>query len=233
MDFVAAEKVGKSFGRQRVLSQVSFRLDPGQLCVLLGPNGAGKSTLIGVLSTLVHPSAGAVRYGAGSPSGSAVRAAIGLLAHEAFVYGELDAVENISFYAELYGVPDPVGRATALLDQVGLEPAARTRQVRTYSRGMLQRVALARALVNDPRFVLLDEPFTGLDRSGTEALVTVLARLKAEGRILIVATHDLEAVSSLADHLIVLRAGRVALDEQQAEPLGLARLRDAYRAVTG
>ena len=230
-DAVSLDGVSKTFGRQRALGGVSLRLEKGRLCALVGPNGAGKSTLVGVLSTLVRPTAGVVRYeatGAAAPAPHEVRAAIGVLAHESFVYGELDAVENLSFWASLYGVADAPRRVASLLDQVGLDAAARRRPARTFSRGMTQRLALARALVAEPRLLLLDEPFTGLDRGGVDALRRTLEASRAAGRIVLVVTHDFEAIADLCDHLVVLRGGKVVLDERSERPFALGELKERY-----
>ncbi len=219
----------KQFGRHKALSGVSLELDAGDVTVLLGHNGAGKSTLISVLSTLARPTAGEIVW---EPAPRSSRAEIGLLAHEAMVYGELTAEENLRFWGTLYDVADLSARATALLDEVGLDARARGRPARTFSRGMLQRLALARALLPEPRVLLLDEPFTGLDRGGTAALSRVLAREKQAGRLILVATHDLEAVAGVCDHLVVLRGGKVALDERQDEPFSLPELRRRYDALS-
>jgi heme exporter protein A len=227
---VTLKAVTKLFGRQRALGGVDLELVPGRLCAVLGPNGAGKSTLIGVLSTLIRPSGGDVAYLiAGKPlSGQAVRAAIGVLAHESFLYGELNAVENLRFWGSLYDVADLGRRCDEALDEVGLEPDARSRPARTYSRGMLQRLALARALLHRPSVLLLDEPFTGLDRAGADALARVLSSARHDGRIVLVVTHDLEAIGGLVDHLVVLKRGKVVLDESTDSPFTAAGLKDRY-----
>jgi heme exporter protein A len=216
--------VSKSYGRQRALGGVTLELHAGRLTALLGPNGAGKSTLIGILSTLVRPSAGHVDVG-GLATPREVRAKIGVLAHDSLVYPELTAVENLRFWGGLYDVPDVAGRAAALLDQVGLDAVARLRPARTYSRGMLQRLSLARALLSDPEVLLFDEPFTGLDRAGAAALAEALARAKAEGRVVLVATHDVEALDGLAEHVVVLQAGRVVVDEARVTGFSAGELR--------
>ncbi len=229
---VRVEAVSKSYGRQRALSGVSFELARGRLCALLGPNGAGKSTLIGVLSSLVRPSSGRVVIGERA-AGRDARAAIGLLAHDSLVYPELTAVENLLFWGRLYDVADAPARARTLLEEVGLMREAWTRPARTYSRGMLQRLSLARALLSSPSLLLLDEPFTGLDRQGAAALVRALVRAKEGGAVVLCATHDLEAVAGLCEHVVVLKAGRVVVDEARAEPFSREELRErADRATT-
>ena len=161
-----------------------------------------------------------------------VRSAIGVLAHEPMVYGELSALENLRFFGELYDVPDRGRRAAALLDDVGLDAEARQRPTRTYSRGMMQRVSLARALLHQPRLLLLDEPFTGLDRAGSEALGRTLAAAKRDGRIVLVVSHDLEAIAELCDHVVVLKRGKIVHDEPRPAPFGLAALKETYLRFT-
>ena len=184
IDVVAIRGLTKRYGATRVLANVTMELRAGSLCALLGPNGAGKTTLLGIVSTLVRPSSGEVDYRAGAaavPAGGALRRAIGVLAHDSFLYGGLTAEENLAFYARLYEIEDGGRRAGALLDEVGLAEEARSRPVKTYSRGMVQRVALARALLHEPRVLLLDEPFTGIDRTGAAALARTLARAVERG----------------------------------------------------
>ena len=173
-----------------------------------------------------RPSAGRVDVG-GLATPRAVRAAIGLLAHDSLVYPELSAVENLRFWGGLYDVPDVAARATRMLDEVGLDAGARFRPARTYSRGMLQRLALARALLARPSLLLLDEPFTGLDRGGAEALAGALARAKAAGAILLVVTHDLEAIAGRTDHVAILRRGALVFEERGGA-YSYEQLKDLY-----
>jgi heme exporter protein A len=233
IDRIALKGVSKLFGRQRALGAIHLELARGRLCAVLGPNGAGKSTLIGILSTLVRPSGGEVLYQAGDKvlAGREVRGAIGMLAHESFLYGELTAVENLRFWGSLYDVADLSRRCAEALDEVGLEAEARLRPARTYSRGMVQRLALARALLPRPSVLLLDEPFTGLDKEGAASLARVLGEARADGRIVLVVTHDLDAIGGLVDHLVVLQRGKVVLDERAGAPLSTADLKSRYAAA--
>jgi heme exporter protein A len=231
LDRVLVDKVAKRYGTERALAGVSLELSRGTMCALLGHNGAGKTTLLGVVSTLVRPNSGNVTYRSGETklAGEAVRREIGLLAHASLCYGELTAVENLELVAGLYGVTDSVGEAvTAALDQVGLEPRARDRAARTYSRGMLQRLALARALLTKPSLLLLDEPFTGLDRNGALALGERLGGLKADGTIVVVVTHDLEAIAGRTDHVAILKRGKLVCEERSDLSYTYDQLKDLY-----
>ena len=226
-DTVSVEDVSRTFGRRRALTRVSFAVAQGRILGLLGPNGAGKSTMLAILATLMGPTSGRVRFGSLDPvaHAAALRARIGVLGHDLFLYPELTARENLTFFAGLYDVADAAGTAAVALQRAGLADRADD-PVGSFSRGMRQRVALERALIHGPRLVLLDEPFTGLDDASAHALVSRLNELRDGGTILIVATHDLDLAEGLLDEVVFLRDGRVA--EAVNRPDGL---RAVYRSV--
>lgn len=228
-DHLAVEDVSRHFGRRRAVSRMTFRAERGAILGLLGPNGAGKSTVLAMLATLLKPTSGVIRYGTVDPAahGPALRARIGVLGHDLFLYPELTARENLEFFAGLYQRPDPAAAARAALEQAGLSDRADD-PVSSFSRGMRQRVALERALIHDPRLALLDEPFTGLDDASAAALVARLRTLRDAGAIVILATHDLDLAEGLLDRAVFLRDGRVV--EAMANP---ASLRSTYRTVIG
>ncbi len=235
IESVHVEQVTKRYGHHRALASVDLTLRAGSLCALLGPNGAGKSTLLGVLSTLVQPTKGRVRFARAAPGETTVSAVelrhqIGVLAHSAFIYGELSGDENLAFYARLYGIADPGSRAASLLDAVGLDTRARARQARTYSRGMLQRLALARALLHDPRVLLLDEPFTGLDRSGAKMLAETLRSARSGKRIVLCITHDLESIGEVTDHVAVLARGKLVHEARNDVGFSYEELKHIYHS---
>jgi len=226
-DRLTIDDVSRYYGRRRALSHVSLTLQPGQLVALLGPNGAGKSTLLGVLATLIRPSTGSIHYGDHSDkeATAGLRAQIGFLSHDLQLYAELTARENLELFAGLYGLEDPASRATEALDRSGLGSRADD-VVDGYSRGMCQRLALERSLIHDPRLVLLDEPFTGLDETSAQRLTDRLRWLKDAQRIVLLATHDLDVADGLVDRSVILKKGRmVELDG------GSGSLRERYRAV--
>ncbi len=216
IDQVQIRNVGKRYGSERALASVTLELTAGKMCAVLGHNGAGKTTLLGIVSTLVRPSVGSVAYRArgGAVTGAEVRREIGMLAHASLCYGDLSARENLALIAGLYEVDDSPPALDAALDRVGLDRKARDRQARTYSRGMVQRLALARALLTRPSLLLLDEPFTGLDRDGAIALGQQLGVLRDGGAIVVVVTHDLEAIAGRTDHVAILRRGQLVFEER-------------------
>jgi len=218
LDQVQVKKLTKRYGTERALGGVSLELTAGKLTALLGHNGAGKTTLLGIVSTLVRPTDGAVTYRAKGAEvlGEDVRREIGMLAHASLCYGELTAHENLELVAGLYSVDGDRAALTAVLDRVGLDAKARDRVARTYSRGMLQRLALARALLTRPSLLLLDEPFTGLDRDGALALGEQLGALRDAGAIVVIVTHDLEAIAGKTDHVAILRRGQLVFEDHGA-----------------
>ena len=224
---VTVSNVSRHYGRRRALTRVSLTLRRGEVVGLLGPNGAGKSTLLGLLASLIAPSAGTVRYGdrTADAAGAPLRGLLGLLSHELRLYPELTARENLDFFAGLYGLPDAAARVSAALERARLADRAGD-PVQGFSRGMRQRLALERTLLHDPRLVLLDEPFTGLDEGSCRALATRLRDLRSARRMVLVATHDLDLVDGIVDRAVVLRRGRVGT---LAETGGT--LRERYRAA--
>ena len=225
--------VSKSYGRHRALIDVSLAFAAGRVAAVLGPNGAGKSTLLGILSTLVPPTAGAVTWeGQQLRRGSTLRSRIGYVGHEPGVYGDLTAEENLSLFAHLYGMPgSPQERSRQLLVRVGLADVRPGAPTRTFSRGMQQRLALARALLPEPSLLLFDEPGSALDPAGAAWLTTVISTERDAGRIVILVTHDLDAAAAVAEQVVVLRRGRVALDETRAR-FAPAELRALYEEKT-
>ena len=224
--FVSVDEVSRVFGRRRALSRVSARVEAGQIVGILGPNGAGKSTLLGILATLLRPTTGQVRYGdLGAARGAALRARIGVLGHDLFLYPELTARENLEFFAGVHGLDRPGDAAREALARAGLGDRGDD-PVSAFSRGMRQRVALERALIHDPRLVLLDEPFTGLDDASASALLRRLHALRDAGAMVVVATHDLDLADGLLDHALFLRDGRPAAVMARPE-----RLRTTYQEV--
>ena len=229
VDFDRVELTGltRHFGRRRAVHNVSLTVRRGEILGLLGPNGAGKSTLIGMLATLVAPSAGSIRYGAieAKSAGPDLRRSIGLLAHELHLYGELTAAQNLEFFARLYDL-DPAAVVNQALTRADLLERAHD-AVSSFSRGMRQRLALERTLLHRPRLVLLDEPFTGLDDSAVRKVSTRLRELAADDAIVILATHDLDLADGLITRMAVVRNGRLQTAEQ-----GAAGVRARYRELT-
>ncbi|OGK89077.1 MAG: heme ABC exporter, ATP-binding protein CcmA [Candidatus Rokubacteria bacterium GWC2_70_16] len=229
---ITAVGLGKSYGKTPVLDGVSLDVPAGSCLVLLGPNGAGKTTLLRIFATLVRPTAGALTV-AGVDAlrdPERVRAAIGMVAHGSYVYEDLTALENLRFWATMGGQDASEGRLRAALAQVELEAVADER-ARTFSSGMKRRIGLARVALGRPRLLLLDEPFTGLDRQGRKWLSEFLLAFKSGGGAVVLATHSFEGALGVADRIAILTGGRLALDQPAAE-LSREGLRRIYDDLT-
>lgn len=224
-DRLTINDVSRYYGRRCALAHVSLTLRTGEVVALLGPNGAGKSTLLALLATLIRPSVGSIRYGDQSAAevGLELRAQVGFLSHDLQLYAELTARENLEFFAGLYGLNDSSRRVSEALERAGLELRADD-VVDGYSRGMRQRLALERTLLHNPRLVLLDEPFTGLDQASSHAFAKRLRDLHDAHAIVLMATHDLDVVDGLVDRSVMLRSGELIELEDDGDCL-----REQYR----
>jgi len=229
---VSARAVEKKFARTVGLTAFDLELDPGVSLAVLGPNGAGKSTLLRLLAGLATPTSGTLEIDGVRAHRRAARARVGFIGHASHLYPDLTARENLVFAAKLYGVGDPAASAARLLAEEGLERAA-DRPVRVFSRGMAQRLAIARGLIHQPEIVLLDEPFTGLDRGSADRLEQRIGSLRARRCTLVLVMHDVPLASRLADAAIVLAGGRVrgsfgSTTGAPNGPLDSTVLEDAY-----
>jgi len=211
------------------LDDISFSLATGQTLAIFGPNGAGKTTLLKVLAGLIHPQAGSAHVDGG-------QRAIGWIGHESHLYAHLTVRENLLFWASLYGVAAARRgpQIAAVLERLGIADRA-DQPVWSLSRGLLQRAAIAKALVHDPQVLLLDEPFTGLDLAAAAELRTLLTQLQGGGRggrVLVLATHNVDEGAELATDLAFQLRGRFvhfAPRGTQSAP----EIAAAYRDVVG
>ena len=218
------EGLRHAFGRVVALDGISFTLAPGQALAIFGPNGAGKTTLLKTLAGLIHPQAGSARVAGG-------RRAIGWIGHQSHLYGRLTVRENLLFWASLYGVPRArrAARTDDVLGQVRLTDRA-DQPVWSLSRGLQQRAAIGKALIHDPQVLLLDEPFTGLDLAAAAESRALLARLRGAGRVLVLATHNVDEGVELATDVAFQRNGRfVHLAPRAARPRSPSRTGGRWR----
>ena len=192
---IAARGLGRRFGSKRVLRDLDVEVRAGELLLVTGPNGSGKSTLLALIAGLLAPTEGEIEV-------DLPRGRLGYLAHEALVYKELTALENLDLYGRLYHVPERRETIGALLERFGLWEA-RHQRVGSFSRGMQQRLALCRVLLHGPELLLLDEPYSGLDASARTLVDDVLAEA-AGSRTLVVASHEPEHIRPLATQALAL-----------------------------
>lgn len=204
---IEVRAVTRLFGATPALRAVSARFEAGSITFLEGPNGAGKSTLLAVIGTVLTPTSGEVVYHPVGGELELVRPHIGWVAHDSLCYRELSARGNVELAARVYGV-DVASAWDRVAPRVGAEALA-DRRVATLSRGQRQRVALARALVHDPAVLLLDEPWSGLDRASAEYLQRVLLEERERGAVVIVVNHTDGLAERLGARCVRLENGRV------------------------
>jgi heme ABC exporter ATP-binding subunit CcmA len=202
--------VSKLFGSFAALRGVSVELEPGKCYVLVGENGAGKSTLLRILAGLLRPSFGTVKL-FGDQEPQEARDRIGYMSHAPMLYDELTGQENLRYFARLYPGRECIEPAE-VLRQVGLDPEL-TRTLGQYSQGMRQRTSLARVLLSVPELLLLDEPFSNMDVESAMQMVRLLAQFRHGSRTIVITTHQRELAAPIADHVLALKAGRVAAFE--------------------
>jgi heme exporter protein A len=210
---IQVRELVKTFGTRQALSGINLDVASGDRVMLVGPNGAGKTTLLRILATLSRPTAGEIVINGcdAVTSGPKIRRTIGYLSHETLLYEDLTAVQNLQFYARMYGLADAVSRIEVLLARVGLSDRGDD-LVRTFSRGMRQRLATARAVLHRPTLLLLDEPYTSLDAGAAEMLTQLLGGLVDEGCTMVLTTHRPSDEGRFANRILVLDTGRVVKD---------------------
>ena len=226
---IAVKKLVKRFGLKIVLRGLDFEVREGEFVALLGPNGAGKTTFLRILASLSRPSFGEVTVsGYRLPAqAAAVRRNLGVVSHLPLLYGDLTAEENLLFYARMYGIREQPKQINETLEMVGLSTRRRD-LVRTFSRGMQQRLAIGRAVLHDPEVLLFDEPHTGLDQDACDMLDSLLRKVAAQGRTVVMTSHDLARVEDLASRFDVLSRGVISASASRND-LGKNNLLDFYR----
>ncbi len=208
---VALKALSKQLGGRQILKNVSFAVEQGDIFGYLGPNGAGKTTTIRILLGLLSPNSGGAYILGESISKDEVRRKVGFVLESDGLYENKSAVENLGYYARLYGVSQADQKIDRVLDLVGLKDRAKD-QVGTYSRGMKQRLALARSMVHDPPLLILDEPTAGVDPSGQiEVREVILNMARKEGRTILLSSHNLDEVQRICNRIALISRGEIRL----------------------
>ena len=203
---VEAEGLIKQFGRFAALRGITGQFAAGKLYVIVGDNGAGKTTLLRTIAGLSSPSRGSVAV-LGAADIRQVRSQIGYMAHPSLLYDEMSGVENLEYFAGLYGIHDRK-KICAAIASVNLDPGLE-RHVGQYSQGMRQRMSLARALLNDPKLLLLDEPFSNVDARSAKEMSGLLGQLRGLGKTIFVVTHQPALLNSIADEFVLMESGKI------------------------
>jgi len=236
---IEVQGIAKRFGAVQAVSDVSFSAPDGRITGLLGPNGAGKSTTLRVLYTAIRPDTGTARIDGTDVLASPVEARrlIGVLPHNAGVYPQLSARENVRYFGELHGMGGLAldERIDTLVDMLDMREFA-DRRAKGFSQGQRIKVAIARAIVHSPRNVLLDEPTNGLDVIATRALRDLVRRLKADGHCVLFSSHVMQEVAALCDDVVIIDHGRVVAagtPDALVARYGAATLEEAFVQALG
>ena len=217
MALVKVNELVKQFGRFAALRGVSAEFDAGRFHVILGDNGAGKTTLLRALAGLAQPTRGTISILDKSPQ-EACRE-IGYMAHPSLLYDEMSGMENLRYFARLYGI-DGDARCEQVIRAVGLDPAL-ARPVGKYSQGMRQRMSLARAILHDPKILLLDEPFSNVDVHSAREMVGLLKSMRDAGKTIFVVTHQAVLLEGVADEFVWMQSGQI-VDRTSTSTVGPA-----------
>ncbi|GGK96980.1 ABC transporter ATP-binding protein [Nocardia jinanensis] len=231
---ISVRGVSKRFGEKLAVDDVTFEAEQGSITYLLGPNGAGKTTMMRMIAGLAHTSSGTI-----SVNGSGLRDFRSTINEIGFGLGAFarnpghTAEQHLLWQARLGGLPK--SDIAPVLDRVGLAPVAK-RSVGKFSYGMLQRLGIASALLGDPKTLVLDEPANGLDIEGIIWLRELLLGLAAEGKCLLVASHNLTEVEITGTRVVIMGKGKLlsdtSKDELVAAGSGPRPLESAYIEIT-
>ena len=207
----------KSYGEVRAVNDLSFAVEPGEVLGFLGPNGAGKTSTMRMILGLLKPDAGSIHL-FGNPWSRDMLPRLGYLPEERGLYKRMRAIEAVVFFARLKGLPAPLARkkARAILERLGLG-AVQRRRIENLSRGLAQKVQVAAAIAHEPDFLILDEPFSGLDPLNQQVIEDIIRDQAKAGRSAIFSTHTMQHAERLCRRVIILRQGRKAFEGTVAE----------------
>jgi len=213
VEAVGLTKVFKDFWMRTkavAVQDVDFDIFPDEIFGLLGPNGSGKSTTIKMILGLLHKTRGRLLVFGRDPHDVSVKKHIGFLPEESYLYQFLNARETLDYYGKLFGLDYRTRRRRTdeLLDMIGLTNVAH-RPVGEFSKGMMRRIGLAQALINDPEFLILDEPTAGLDPIGTRQVKDMILELGRRGKTILLSSHLLADVEDVCDRMVILYGGKI------------------------
>jgi len=215
---VSMKNVGKSFGKNIVLQDVTFETHEGEIFGMLGPSGAGKTTIINILTKQISADSGKCYVSVNSNE-------IGLMLEHDGLFVQLSALDNLIVFEEIYGIPRT--HTINVLDKVGLTKAAKTK-VNDLSKGMRQRLVLARALLHKPKILFLDEPTSALDPVTARGIYQLIRDLREAGSTIFLTTHNMEEATNLCDRVVMLHKGKII---EEGPPKEICERHNAMKTV--
>jgi len=227
--YINIENLSKSFGFKKVLDSINLQFNKGDFVTIFGPNGAGKTTLIRIISTIIKSDTGTIRISDYDirKQVNDIRKIIGLLSHENFLYQNLTVSENLKFFGKLYNIGNLDESISFKLNKLGVY-SKKNELIRNLSSGMKQRISIVRSIIHDPKIILLDEPFAGLDIEGSALLLELLKDFKNESKTAIVTTHDLKLGLYECSNVVVLNKGKIKMNEQ-IENINVQNFEETYK----
>lgn len=214
---IQVKKVSKFYGKQKALNEISFTLEPGEICGFLGPNGAGKSTLMKIITGYLTDFSGDVFIQNFNIKHTPMEAKkrIGYLPEHNPLYPDMYIREYLLYVARLYHTPYPTTRTEEIMELTGLQPE-RGKKIGQLSKGYRQRVGLAQALIHDPDILILDEPMTGLDPNQLEEIRHLITRV-GKNKTVMLSTHVMQEVKAICDRILIINKGNLVADKYKTE----------------
>ena len=211
MKIIEIKGLNKSFGKNKVVKNLSLSVEKGEVFGFLGPNGAGKTTTVKMILSLLRPSSGEVLLFGQNANILELKHKIGFMPEHTYFYQHLTGRELLHFTGEIFGIDKKTieKRASELLKKVNLPKDAHDRLIKGYSKGMQQRIGLAQALMNDPELIILDEPMSGLDPVGRREIKDLIMELKEKGKTIFFNSHILSDAEVLCDRIGIIKAGNL------------------------
>jgi len=229
--YINIENLSKSFGFKKVLDNINLQFNKGDFVTIFGPNGAGKTTLIRILSTIIKSDTGTITISDYHirKQVTDIRKIIGLLSHESFLYQNLTVSENLKFFGKLYNLENLDESILFKLNKLGVY-SKRNELIRNLSNGIKQRISIVRSIIHDPKIILLDEPFVGLDIEGSTFLLELLNDFKNESKTAFVTTHDLKLGLHECSNVVVLNKGKIKMNER-IENIDILNFEETYKKL--
>ena len=206
---LSLNNITKKYGKQTVLDSLSISFEPGEFVMILGPNGSGKSTLLSIIASAIKPAGGQVSID--GKEGGAAKGQVSYVPQDIVLFEELNAVENLYCWSDK-AMGETAATIESLSQELGMKDFMKKR-VSRLSGGQRRRVSIAAGLINDRRYVVMDEPFAGIDRQGADLLLGLLNRLKSEGKCVIICEHNESFLKDRVTRIVRIENGQIVSDD--------------------